>query len=56
MEEQLRFLVHVIKGVNIDFMVPLLNGSFASWIWKYLGIPVGISFIQFQYYKSFGYL
>ncbi|XP_074383455.1 protein PHYLLO, chloroplastic isoform X2 [Apium graveolens] len=38
-EEQLRFLVHVIEGANIEFMLPLLNGSFASWIWSNLGIP-----------------
>lgn len=43
-EEQLRFLVHAIKGVNIEFMLPLLNGSFASWIWNNLGIPPGSIF------------
>ncbi|XP_017218695.1 protein PHYLLO, chloroplastic isoform X10 [Daucus carota subsp. sativus] len=43
-EEQLRFLMHVIKGVNIEFMLPLLNGSFSSWIWNNLGIPPGYIF------------
>ncbi|KAJ8774552.1 hypothetical protein K2173_016998 [Erythroxylum novogranatense] len=37
-EEQLRFLVHVLEGAEISFSLPLLNGSFASWIWNNLGI------------------
>ncbi|XP_065879910.1 protein PHYLLO, chloroplastic isoform X2 [Euphorbia lathyris] len=38
-EEQLRFLVQVIKGTEISFSLPLLNGAFSSWIWYNLGIP-----------------
>uniref|UniRef100_A0A2P2MWF1 Mandelate racemase/muconate lactonizing enzyme C-terminal domain-containing protein n=1 Tax=Rhizophora mucronata TaxID=61149 RepID=A0A2P2MWF1_RHIMU len=38
-EEQLRFLVHVIQGTNISSFLPLLNGSFTSWLWNKLGIP-----------------
>ncbi|KAL6349813.1 hypothetical protein AAG906_001700 [Vitis piasezkii] len=38
-EEQLRFLHHVIKGAKISFYLPLLKGSFSSWIWSCLGIP-----------------
>ncbi|KAL3510951.1 hypothetical protein ACH5RR_030352 [Cinchona calisaya] len=37
-EEQLRFLIHVVEGARIDFFVPLLKGSFSSWIWHTLGI------------------
>lgn len=40
-EEQLRFLLHVMKGGNISYFLPLLKGSFSSWIWTELGIPVG---------------
>lgn len=39
-EEQLRFLIHVVKGANISHSLPLLKGSFSSWIWNELGIPV----------------
>ncbi|KAJ4846899.1 hypothetical protein Tsubulata_026226 [Turnera subulata] len=38
-EVQLRFLVHVLKGVKISVSIPLLKGSFASWMWNNLGIP-----------------
>eukprot|EP00257_Ricinus_communis_P024903 XP_025012317.1 protein PHYLLO, chloroplastic isoform X2 [Ricinus communis] len=38
-EEQLRFLLHVIKGTKISFSLPLLKESFSSWIWNNLGIP-----------------
>ncbi|XP_026381048.1 protein PHYLLO, chloroplastic-like isoform X2 [Papaver somniferum] len=38
-EEQLRFLLHTIKGVKISYLLPLLNGSFSSWIWEQFGIP-----------------
>lgn len=40
-EEQLRFLVHVVEGAKIHFFLPLLKGSFSSWIWNTLGILVG---------------
>lgn len=39
-EEQLRFLIHVVKGANISHSLPLLKGAFSSWIWNELGIPV----------------
>ncbi|TYG79763.1 hypothetical protein ES288_D02G162700v1 [Gossypium darwinii] len=39
-EEQLRFLFHVMKGVTINYFLPMLKSSFSSWIWKTLGIPV----------------
>ncbi|KAG6654050.1 hypothetical protein CIPAW_05G119100 [Carya illinoinensis] len=38
-EQQLRFILHVIKGKKISFFLPLLKGSFSSWIWNNLGIP-----------------
>ncbi|KAJ9163450.1 hypothetical protein P3X46_023117 [Hevea brasiliensis] len=38
-EEQLRFLLHVIKGTEINLSLPLLKGSFSTWIWNNLGIP-----------------
>ena len=47
-EEQLRFLHHVIKGAKISFYLPLLKGSFSSWIWSCLGIPVGSHMFIFQ--------
>lgn len=37
-EEQLRFLLYVTKGVSISCSLPLLKGSFSSWIWSHLGI------------------
>ncbi|XP_058112414.1 protein PHYLLO, chloroplastic isoform X2 [Magnolia sinica] len=37
-EEQLRFLIHTIKGAEISYQLPLLKGSFTSWIWRSLGI------------------
>ncbi|KAL4281360.1 hypothetical protein GQ457_03G011440 [Hibiscus cannabinus] len=39
-EEQLRFLFHVMKGATINYFLPMLKSSFSSWIWKTLGIPV----------------
>lgn len=39
-EEQLRCLIHMIQGAGISYYLPLLKGSFSSWIWKSLGIPV----------------
>ncbi|KAK4779911.1 hypothetical protein SAY87_016017 [Trapa incisa] len=38
-EEQLRLLSHKIEGANITRLLPLLRGSFSSWIWEELGIP-----------------
>lgn len=38
-EEQLRFLVHVMKGAELSSLLPLLRGSFSHWIRKILGIP-----------------
>ncbi|KDP31426.1 hypothetical protein JCGZ_11802 [Jatropha curcas] len=38
-EEQLQFLIHVIQGTKLSFSLPLLKGSFSSWIWNNLGIP-----------------
>lgn len=40
-EEQLRFLFHVIQGASLTYVLPLLNGSFSSWIWECLGILPG---------------
>lgn len=45
-EEQLRFLIHVIKGTQIIFSLPLLKGSFTSWLWNNLGIHVGLCFFD----------
>ncbi|ONK69405.1 uncharacterized protein A4U43_C05F22510 [Asparagus officinalis] len=38
-EEQLRFLFHVMEGVELDYILPLAYGSFSNWIWRSLGIP-----------------
>ncbi|XP_072992961.1 protein PHYLLO, chloroplastic isoform X2 [Typha latifolia] len=38
-EEQLNFLHHRMKGCDIGCLLPLLKGSFSSWIWRSLGIP-----------------
>ncbi|PKA52996.1 Protein PHYLLO, chloroplastic [Apostasia shenzhenica] len=38
-EEQLRFLVHVLEGAELSCHLPFLRGSFSHWIWKTLGIP-----------------
>ncbi|XP_047960192.1 protein PHYLLO, chloroplastic isoform X1 [Salvia hispanica] len=43
-EEQLRFLMHVIEGNTVSDNLPLLKGSFSSWIWNNLGIPPGSIF------------
>lgn len=45
-EEQIRVLLHFIIGAKISYFLPLLKGSFSSWIWSTLGIPVG-SYILF---------
>ncbi|XP_011009175.1 PREDICTED: protein PHYLLO, chloroplastic isoform X3 [Populus euphratica] len=37
-EEQLLFLLHVIKGIKINVSLAILKGSFTSWIWSNLGI------------------
>nr|XP_011462964.1 PREDICTED: protein PHYLLO, chloroplastic isoform X1 [Fragaria vesca subsp. vesca] len=37
-EEQLRFLIHTMKGAHISCFLPLLKGSFSSWIRSNLGI------------------
>ncbi|XP_024934015.3 protein PHYLLO, chloroplastic isoform X2 [Ziziphus jujuba] len=37
-EEQLRLILHVMKGAKISCFIPLLKGSFSSWIWTSLGI------------------
>ncbi|XP_071926844.1 protein PHYLLO, chloroplastic-like isoform X2 [Coffea arabica] len=37
-EEQLRFLIHVIEGRESTYFLSLLNGSISSWIWNCLGI------------------
>ncbi|KAI9091952.1 hypothetical protein K1719_027887 [Acacia pycnantha] len=37
-EDQLRFLMHAIKGVKISCFLSLLKGSFSCWIWNELGI------------------
>jgi hypothetical protein len=46
-EEQLLFLLHVIKGIKINVSLPILKGSFTSWIWSNLGIMVGIYISNF---------
>ncbi|KAM7271199.1 hypothetical protein ACFE04_030413 [Oxalis oulophora] len=38
-EEQLRLLMHTIRGAHIGSFLPLLRGSFSSWIWNELGLP-----------------
>ncbi|CAN1297759.1 Protein PHYLLO, chloroplastic, partial [Linum perenne] len=38
-EEQLRFLCHVIEEAKISCTLPLLKGTFTSWLWNNLGIP-----------------
>ncbi|KAL2234920.1 UNVERIFIED_CONTAM: Protein PHYLLO, chloroplastic [Sesamum indicum] len=43
-EEQLRFLIHVIEGNTINNILPLLKCSVSSWIWNSLGIPPGSIF------------
>ncbi|XP_023512020.1 protein PHYLLO, chloroplastic isoform X3 [Cucurbita pepo subsp. pepo] len=38
-EEQLKCLLHMLKGAKISSSIPLLRGSFSSWIFHELGIP-----------------
>ncbi|XP_028761883.1 protein PHYLLO, chloroplastic-like isoform X1 [Neltuma alba] len=37
-ENQLRFLMHAMKGIKISCFLSLLRGSFSRWIWNELGI------------------
>ncbi|XP_038694901.1 protein PHYLLO, chloroplastic isoform X2 [Tripterygium wilfordii] len=37
-EDQLRFLLHIIAGARISYCLPMLKGSFSAWIWSALGI------------------
>ncbi|CAM8957088.1 unnamed protein product [Rhodiola kirilowii] len=38
-EGQLCCLSHVLKGVEISYALPLMKGSFSTWIWSNLGLP-----------------
>ncbi|TYK09049.1 protein PHYLLO [Cucumis melo var. makuwa] len=38
-EEQLKCLIPILKGAKISSSIPLLRGSFSSWIFHELGIP-----------------
>ncbi|KAG9448639.1 hypothetical protein H6P81_008604 [Aristolochia fimbriata] len=38
-EEQLNYLLHVIQGASVNCYLPLLRGSFSSWLCTSLGIP-----------------
>ncbi|XP_077237681.1 2-oxoglutarate decarboxylase/hydro-lyase/magnesium ion-binding protein isoform X2 [Tasmannia lanceolata] len=37
-EQQLRFLIHMIQGAEICYFLPLLKGFFSSWIWRSIGV------------------
>ncbi|KAI7982828.1 hypothetical protein LOK49_LG15G00024 [Camellia lanceoleosa] len=43
-EEQLRFLIHAEQAAKISYLLPLLKGSFSSWILNSLGILPGSIF------------
>ncbi|XP_052198857.1 protein PHYLLO, chloroplastic isoform X2 [Diospyros lotus] len=43
-EEQIRFLIHLIRQTKISHLLPLLKGSFSSWLWNSLGILPGSIF------------
>uniref|UniRef100_A0A803L7K1 Mandelate racemase/muconate lactonizing enzyme C-terminal domain-containing protein n=1 Tax=Chenopodium quinoa TaxID=63459 RepID=A0A803L7K1_CHEQI len=43
-EEQLRFLLHALKGATISYQLPLLRESFSVWIWRVIGVPPGSLF------------
>ncbi|KAL2905213.1 Protein PHYLLO chloroplastic [Bienertia sinuspersici] len=43
-EEQLRFLLHALKGTTISYNLPLLRDSFSIWIWSVIGVPPGSVF------------
>uniref|UniRef100_A0A0A0KQZ1 Mandelate racemase/muconate lactonizing enzyme C-terminal domain-containing protein n=1 Tax=Cucumis sativus TaxID=3659 RepID=A0A0A0KQZ1_CUCSA len=38
-EEQLNCLIPILKGAKISSSIPLLRGSFSSWVFHELGIP-----------------
>lgn len=46
-EGQLQLILHLMKGAKISQMLPLLNGSFSSWIWSELGITVSFPSLSF---------
>ncbi|KAJ0986775.1 hypothetical protein J5N97_005131 [Dioscorea zingiberensis] len=37
-EEQVKFLLHIIEGSEISCLFPLLKGSVSYWIWNSLGV------------------
>lgn len=41
-ERQLCFLVHVLKEIELSDVLSLMKGSFSSWIWSNIGVPVGL--------------
>ncbi|GAB2280146.1 hypothetical protein Dimus_014783 [Dionaea muscipula] len=43
-EEQLCFIIHELEGARIPCFLPLLRGSFSSWIWRTLGVPLSSIF------------
>ncbi|XP_009127684.1 protein PHYLLO, chloroplastic isoform X1 [Brassica rapa] len=43
-EGQLQLILHLMKGAKVSHMLPLLNGSFSSWIWSELGITASSVF------------
>ncbi|KAJ0242827.1 2-oxoglutarate decarboxylase/hydro-lyase/magnesium ion-binding protein [Hirschfeldia incana] len=43
-EGQLQLILHLMKGAKFSHMLPLLNGSFSSWIWSELGITASSIF------------
>lgn len=43
-EEQVRFLLNIIKGVEISCLFSLLKGSISCWIWRCLGVQVSALF------------
>ncbi|XP_048503546.1 protein PHYLLO, chloroplastic isoform X4 [Beta vulgaris subsp. vulgaris] len=43
-EEQLRFLVHALKGATISYHLPLLRESFSVWMWRVIGVLPGSIF------------
>lgn len=46
-EGQLQLFLHLMKGAKVHHMLPLLNGSFSSWIWSELGITVSFPSLSF---------
>lgn len=47
-EGQLQLILHLMKGAKVSHMLPLLNGSFSSWIWSELGITVSFRSLNFS--------